>query len=89
MLNPFNLVDDLIEPLRAFVDLKVLEYTRSNALEDIKDIKNGLIELLNSFVLFKNEKLTLIHCIQMYSQGFVNAIKKKDCSALCFPEFSQ
>lgn len=68
-LNQFNLCDDIIEPFRAFVDMKVLSLQSDSEFLN-KAHKHALIENLQSQVQLNDKKLPLIRAINHFVQNF-------------------
>ena len=71
--NPFNLCDDIIEPFRAFVDMKVLSLQSDSEFLD-KAHKRELVENLQCEVLLNDKKMPLIRAINHFVQSFRNAL---------------
>lgn len=71
--NPFNLCDDIIEPFRAFVDMKVLSLKSDSEFLD-KANKRELVENLQCEVLLDDKKMPLIRAINHFVQSFRNAL---------------
>lgn len=72
-LNQFCLCDDLIEPFRAFVDIKV----KSLEVKDeflSKDDRVELINLLDFVVLINKKNLPISRAITRYVQSFKSAL---------------
>lgn len=72
-LNAFCLADDLIEPFRAFVDVKVCEIHAGNEFLQ-KEQKRDLMQILQNEVRVDDKKLPLIRAVNHYTQGFKNAL---------------
>lgn len=71
--NPFNLCDDIIEPFRAFVDMKVLSLQSDSEFLG-KVHKHKLIENLQSEVQLNDKKMPLIRAVNHFVQSFRNAL---------------
>lgn len=71
--NPFNLCDDIIEPFRAFVDMKVLSLQSDGEFLG-KAHKHALIENLQSEVQLNDKKMPLIRAVNHFVQSFRNAL---------------
>ena len=71
--NPFNLCDDIIEPFRAFVDMKVLSLQSDGEFLG-KAHKHKLIENLQSEVQLNDKKMPLIRAVNHFVQSFRNAL---------------
>ena len=44
--NPMRLVDDLMEPFRPLIDLRVLQFSKAGQSEVTPDVKRGLVRIL-------------------------------------------
>lgn len=71
--NPFNLCDDIIEPFRAFVDMRVLSLQSDGEFLG-KAHKHKLIENLQSEVQLNDKKTPLIRAVNHFVQSFRNAL---------------
>ncbi len=71
--NPFNLCDDIIEPFRAFVDMRVLSLQSDGEFLG-KAHKHALIENLQSEVQLNDKKMPLIRAVNHFVQSFRNAL---------------
>lgn len=71
--NPFNLCDDIIEPFRAFVDMRVLSLQSDSEFLG-KAHKHALIENLQSEVQLNDKKMPLIRAVNHFVQSFRNAL---------------
>jgi len=80
--NPFNLADDIMEPIRPIVDLWV-ENNSDSLIEGLtKENRKGLIGLINRSVTCDNKKTKLRYAIDRYINSFVTCIDKGDVCAL-------
>jgi CRISPR-associated protein Cas1 len=89
-LNAFNLADDLIEPFRPFVDIKVYNmYKDDNAVNrnftKIEKIK--LLELLQKNAIIDNKEETVLNAIEQNIYSFIKSIKEKEPDNILFPLF--
>lgn len=77
-LNPFCLIDDLIEPFRAFVDVKVWQvfHGKDDGSKELSsECKRGLAELVH-LEIFNGEGFSELYVVmQNYIWSFVNSIK--------------
>jgi len=80
--NPFNISCDFIEPLRPYVDLKVIK-------KDINEsnYKNKFIEMLSEKVFFNNNEMYLDNAIHLYVQSIFIALRDNDTSKISFVEY--
>lgn len=90
--NAFNLVDDLIEPFRPFVDLyvKILrnEYHQKIIL-DI-ELKRQLVAVLNfEFVDINNGTTNLSKAIESFVRDYKKAIMADDIQLINYPKINQ
>jgi len=69
-INSFDLSCDLIEPLRPYVDLYVI-----NGKLDDDNFKKQLSYMLNDKVKFKNQEMYLENAIKLYVQNVLNVLK--------------
>ena len=83
-LNQFNLVDDLMEPLRPFVDYQVnlmsFDKTGLNSLA-----KNQLVTVLTQNCIINDEEITILKTCELIAESMVRAIKNKDAKYLRLP----
>lgn len=91
-LNPFNLADDLLEPLRPVVDREVWQMAKDReqpgaGLE--KEDRQRLAALAGVQVSIAGEKHSLYHAAELMAQSLVRATRKKDPGALLLPELDQ
>jgi len=89
-LNAFNLADDLIEPFRPFVDAAVtgLMSGRDKQGDLTKTDRAALAELPATQVLISGELQTILNAAELVAESLVRAIRQKNASELCLPEFS-
>jgi CRISPR-associated protein Cas1 len=84
-LNQFNLVDDLMEPFRPFVDYEVATLDLSATTELTTDIKHKLVNVLTKNCIFKNEELNLLKCCELTSISMAKAMKNNNIKELELP----
>lgn len=81
--NAFNLVDDLIEPFRAVVDLMVV---KENLLAPLSRLnKDTLTKATSVLVLFDNKEMPVQTAIDVYCESLRRAIELKDSDQLLLP----
>ncbi len=84
-LNQFNLVDDMMEPYRAFVDYQVNKLN----LEDVKELspvlKNELVSVLTQNCIINDEEINILKSCELMAISMVKAIKNKDVKYLQVP----
>lgn len=83
-LNAFNLVDDLIEPFRPFVDYEVYLLTKDynnsgNKLS--QQVRIELVSILNKQIAFDNQKTTMLNAIQKL---IFSLLKASECGSSDF-----
>ena len=84
-LNPFCLVDDLIEPFRPFVDQVVnADIAGSETFDRIHRVK--LIELLHQQIILGGEWMTLSAAANECASSLVRAFREREPSQLLVPE---
>lgn len=78
-LNSFNLVDDLFEPYRPLVDLKVskMPYLAKKAILE-KDDRLQLLTLLSEEVFLEQEKMSLISACEKTVCSYLKLMKTKN-----------
>jgi len=90
-LNSFNLSDDMIEPYRAFVDLKVNEILKDENIPKLSELtfdhKVQLLELLQVKVYIKDEFTTLLNSITIMINSLVLCTKESDFTKILLPKF--
>ena len=88
-LNAFNLVDDLIEPFRPFVDLMVAEMDIMPDEDDelTKEDRGNLLTVLNKQCFYKNEQITVLNACEDICQSLVKSIEKDDYKIFELPKF--
>lgn len=81
--NAFNLVDDLIEPFRAVVDLMVV---KENLLAPLSRLnKDTLTKATSVLVLLDNKEMPVQTAIDVYCESLRRAIVLKDSDQLLLP----
>ena len=90
--NAFNLVDDLIEPFRAFVDIdiKLLKKQYPNKTFLDTELKREIITLLNFECVDINKGTTnLLKAIELFVINYKKSILKDDTSLVVYPSINQ
>lgn len=87
-LNPFNLADDFIEPLRPLADLAVwhLYDKGSLKLELSPDSKQNLIRILHCQVCMEQKTLSTLTAIDRMAASLKPALSEKNAKLLKLPE---
>ena len=86
-LNSFNLVEDLIEPFRPFVDLMVAEMDILENEELTKEDRGYLLTILTKQCFYKNEQITVQNACEDICQSLVKSIEKDDYKIFELPKF--
>ncbi len=87
-LNQFNLVDDMIEPLRPFVDYYVAKLNLSAYTDLTPELKNKLISVLICNAGINGETISVLKCAEMMAASLAKAFRQKDNRLLVLPVFS-
>lgn len=83
--NPFNLADDLMEPLRPLVDYWV-DKNKDDIVDDLThDFKIALVNLVNVDIVLNNKIMKLHNAVDFYVSSLTTAIDKQDSSQLKIP----
>ena len=86
-LNSFNLIEDLIEPFRPFVDLLVSHMQTLKEPELSKQDKAYLLNILNMQCQYKGEQITVQNACERVCQTFVKSIEQNSSNILELPKF--
>lgn len=82
--NAFNLVDDLIEPFRPIVDLKIVN---DNILEPLSTLnKKALTEVTSVLVSIDGRRHSVQTAIDIYCESLRRAVELKDVDQLLLPD---
>ena len=68
--NRFNLADDLIEPLRPWVDKRIIEINPQQELS--KENRRAILALMYKQVVYQGNVCTLKHAISLYTDDLYN-----------------
>ena len=71
--NRFNLVDDLMEPLRPFVDIVVYKLMK-DSLYFMPEHRRNLVNILNMKIKYRNKNMYLCNMIDNYVEQFASLI---------------
>lgn len=83
-LNPFNLVDDFLEPFRPLVDLAVVRMMAANEQFEQAE-RRSLAELLGCDVLMEGKHQPVLRAVEITATSFVTACREKDAKHLKLP----
>ncbi len=86
-LNQFNLVDDMMEPLRPFVDYTVAKLDLSECSDLTPELKNKLISVLLCNANMGSEAISLLKCAEIMSASLAKVFRQKNCRLLSLPVF--
>lgn len=82
--NRFNLVDDLMEPLRPMVD--IVAYTSmKDASYFLPEHRKRLVNLLNMKIEYRNKNMYVCNMIENYVEQFASYIMGR-CDTIVFPD---
>ncbi len=87
--NPFNLVDDLIEPFRPVIDWAVVEHLRTrekNENELSLEDRQQMAAILTRDLVMDKEQLSLLHATERMADSLRRAAEARDPKQLLFPE---
>lgn len=85
--NRFNLVDDLLEPLRPFVDIIAYESMR-DSLYFTPEHRRKLVNLLNMKIKYRNKNMYMCNMIENYVEQYASLIMWRD-ETLVFPDVNE
>lgn len=83
-LNAFNLVDDLIEPFRALVDLVAHENTGTNEWLT-KAERSSLAHVLHNACLVNGTKVSVLYAIELMSESYKRILMHESEEELVLP----
>lgn len=84
--NPFNLADDLMEPLRPLVDMWV-DINHDDLIDTLsKDNKKKLVNLVNEVVEIDNKNMKVRNAIDKYISGFTGCVNSKNTKKFDIPK---
>jgi CRISPR-associated protein Cas1 len=84
-LNPFNLADDFLEPLRPLVDMLSATFSPMPVRLEKKH-REALAGLLACDVCVDGQVVSVTHCCELIAASFLSACRKKDPSLIKLPE---
>ncbi len=83
--NPFNLADDLMEPLRPIIDLWVMRNIEDNVLFCRKN-RLDLIALMTHNVVYGTKRVSLIFAINTIVERFMETMETGRCASFTYPD---
>jgi CRISPR-associated protein Cas1 len=84
-LNQFNLVDDLMEPFRPFVDCIVADMNFDGISELDTTLKNRLVGVLTQNCIFKQEEINVLKSCELTALSVAKAMKTAEVKELELP----
>lgn len=83
--NPFNLADDLMEPLRPVIDMWVDDNHEDLLDELTRSQRNELASIVNNSVMWNGKKMKIRNAIDKYVSSLTTAIEKENADLLKIP----
>lgn len=84
--NRFNLVDDLMEPLRPIVDMIVYK-TMKDDNYFTREHRRQLVNILNMKIMYRNKKMHICNMIENYVEQFAAMIMER-ADEIVFPDIN-
>ena len=85
--NRFNLVDDLMEPLRPLVDIVAYEVLKDSQYF-MPEHRHQLVNLLNMKIRYRNKKMYVCNMIENYVEQYASLITGR-CEDVVFPDIDK
>ena len=85
----FALADDLMEPLRPWIDLQLIQYLKTTDEPDIKEWMPQAVQILTHEVLMGRSRLRLLNAIDVYVRSFASAATENKPPPLNIPLLDQ
>lgn len=82
--NRFNLVDDLMEPIRPFVDIVAYRLLKEETYFK-PEHRRRLVSILNMKILYRKKKMYLCNMLENYIEQVASYIQGKSCRVV-FPD---
>ena len=83
--NPFNLADDLMEPLRPLADIWVWQNNEDLVDTLTKNNKIGLANIINGDIAYGNKIMKVHNAVDKYIASLTTAIDNADVNKLIIP----
>lgn len=80
-LNSFNLVDDLIEPYRGFIDWYIIEAVSINFELNVNS-KRQIVDILYHKINIDNKSMTVLNSIQVMVNSVILSLRTKQVTLL-------
>ena len=88
VFNMFNLGSDMMEPFRAFVDIKVYDLWQNGELESFdRTQKLEIVDVLNRNVRFDGKTYSLNYAMKLFCKDVFDSLNEKDISRFSFCTF--
>lgn len=84
-LNQFNLVDDIIEPFRPYIDYQVYKLDLKEVEELNVSIKSQLVSVLTQNCLMDGEEINILKAIEMSATSVAKSYHNKEVKFLKLP----
>ncbi len=84
-LNQFNLVDDMMEPYRPFVDYVISKLPLTGETELNTELKNKILPVLSMNSHIREEEINLLKSCEISATSLVKAMKNKKIGELKLP----
>lgn len=85
--NRFNLVDDLMEPIRPLVDIVAFTIIKE-AEYFMPDHRRKLVDILNMKIIYRNKRMYVCNMIENYVEQFASLIMER-CDEIVFPDVNE
>lgn len=85
--NRFNLVDDLMEPLRPLVDIVAFEMMKED-LYFTAEHRRKLVNILNMKIRYRDKKMFVCNMIENYVEQYASLIMGR-CEKIIFPDIDE
>lgn len=85
--NRFNLVDDLMEPLRPLIDIVAYEVMKNEPYFTAEH-RRRLVNVLNMKILYRNKKMFVCNMIENYVEQYASFIMER-CENIVFPDIDE
>lgn len=82
--NRFNLVDDLMEPLRPMVDIRAYKLLK-DADYFMPEHRYSLVGILNEKMMYRNKKMYICNVIEDYVEQYASLVMDR-CNEIIFPD---
>lgn len=85
--NRFNLVDDLMEPLRPLVDIVAFEMMKEDLYFTVEH-RRKLVDILNMKIRYRDKKMFVCNMIENYVEQYASLIMGR-CEKIIFPDIDE